>query len=128
MPNTDRIICGEVHKSIGGGTKNNGEYDAFVSQGDVIGFFYGHDHQNDYFGITDDNIYMGATKAIGFQSRSNERGVRLITVDENNTRTLESETILYSDIMDGEPPIEHKEYDNVQRLKMIPKYLSQLFV
>lgn len=83
-----------LNKSVEIPTKNSGEYSAWVSQGDVIGAFFGHAHVNDYCGITDDGVILGATlSAGGFNIASRfdgedgnsveARGLRVIDIDEN---------------------------------------------
>lgn len=95
-------------------TENNGEYSAFVRQGDVIGLFFGHTHANDFCGITDDNVIIGATLSAGgfnIASRFTDpqgnqveaRGLRVIDVDEadllagRGTGAVSSFSVYYSD-------------------------------
>ncbi len=94
---------------------DNGEYDAFVSQGDVFGLFFGHTHTNDFCGITEDNIILGATpSAGGFNissrytdengSKAEARGIRVIDINEealtsgtNRTEALSTFSVYYKD-------------------------------
>lgn len=93
---------------------DNGEYDAFVSQGDVFGLFFGHTHTNDFCGITEDNIILGATpSAGGFNissrytdengSKAEARGVRVIDINEealkgtDRTEALSTFSVYYKD-------------------------------
>lgn len=93
---------------------DNGEYDAFVSQGDIFGLFFGHTHTNDFCGITEDNIILGATpSAGGFNissrytdengSKAEARGVRVIDINEealkgtDRTEALSTFSVYYKD-------------------------------
>ncbi len=97
-------------------TQNSGEYSAWLTEGDVIGAFFGHSHINDFCGITDDGIILGATlSAGGFNISSrfkdeNEnpveaRGLRIIDLDENvlsdetakPTQAVTTFSVYYSD-------------------------------
>lgn len=97
-------------------TVNSGEYDAFVEQGDVFGLFFGHTHANDFCGITEDNIILGATPSAGgfnISSRFEDeqgnqveaRGLRIIDINESaltdddtdNTKALSTFSVYYTD-------------------------------
>ncbi len=124
----EKYVDGELVKSVGGGTENKGEYDAFLERNDVLAVFFGHDHYNDYLSKTDEGILLGATRTCGFESRGDgaKRGVRLITLDENDIKNIETKSILYCDEMKTEifPP--HKRhYRKGERVKNIPKYIIE---
>lgn len=83
-----------LNKTVEIPTQNSGEYSAWLEEGDVIGAFFGHSHINDFCGITDDGIILGATLSAGgfnIASRINNeneapveaRGLRIIDLDEN---------------------------------------------
>lgn len=94
---------------------DNGEYDAFVRQGDIFGLFFGHTHTNDFCGITEDNIILGATPSAGgfnISSRYEDengvkteaRGVRVIDINEdalvsgtNHAEALSTFSVYYKD-------------------------------
>lgn len=114
-------------------TQNNGEYSAFVRQGDVIGLFFGHTHANDFCGITDDGIILGATlSAGGFNissrftaadgSQVEARGMRVIDIDENlltdgdgdNLEAISTFSVYYTDYFTDSVekyPVKYKDYD-----------------
>ncbi len=76
---------------------NSGEFDKMLTQGDVTAMFFGHDHVNSYE-ATYKNIDLVCTPTAGMASYGDsERGVRAITIDENNTSTYETHLIKYSD-------------------------------
>ncbi len=78
---------------------NEGQWDSLVARGDVNAMFFGHDHQNSY------KINVGGIDAINvpgatFKSYSSyiDHGAMLITLDENNPNTYETEMIYVSDL------------------------------
>jgi len=73
---------------------NAGEFDAMAVQGDVVGIVSGHDHSNSFVG-TYQGIDFIQTPNTGY-SPSNSKGisgVRVITLDEADTSTYETEVI-----------------------------------
>lgn len=73
---------------------NEGEWDAFVERGDVLGCITGHDHTNsfvaNYKGV--DIIQCPATTYYA-HGNTNVRGATLFTIDENNLFEYEREVI-----------------------------------
>ena len=127
----DRITT-HLNKSADIPTDNSGEYAAWVAKGDVFGAFFGHSHVNDYCGITEDGIVLGATMSAGgfnISSRFNDadgnpveaRGLRVIELDEealtNGGSPVDSMTtysVYYSDYFDGSVekyPSKYKKLD-----------------
>lgn len=122
-----------LNKGVEIPTDNSGEYDAWVSQGDVIGAFFGHAHVNDYCGITEDGIILGSTLSAGgfnIASRFNDkdgnpveaRGLRIIDLDEktlldsskNPTEAVSTFSVYYSDYDSTSVekyPSKYKAYD-----------------
>ncbi len=78
-------------------TRQGKQFKAIQAQGDVVAMFFGHDHNNTF--IADYNgIDLVATPGMTFHSYSNEdRGFRIITIDENNTSTYETSIIQFAD-------------------------------
>ncbi len=129
----DGSIGTHLNKSVEMPSKNNGEYSAWVDEGDVIGAFFGHSHVNDYCGITDDGIILGATLSAGgfnIASRFDDengspveaRGLRVIDIDENvlldeakdNTEAISTFSVYYSDYFTGSVekyPSKYKAFD-----------------
>lgn len=129
----DGRIGTHLNKSVEIPTKNKGEYSAWVEQGDVIGAFFGHAHVNDYCGITDDGIILGATLSAGgfnIASRFDDendnpveaRGLRIIDLDENilldgsrkPTEAVSTFSVYYSDYDDTSVekyPSKYKDFD-----------------
>lgn len=124
---TDRIKDGKagiggssmtsyLNKSCEVSSENDGQYSAFVQQGDVIGMFFGHTHTLNFCGITEDNIALGVTPSAGgfnISSRFTDadgnpveaRGLRVIDINEaaltdgdgDNLEALSTFVVYYSD-------------------------------
>lgn len=73
---------------------NGGQMDAWLETGDVMATFYGHDHTND-FTTNYEGIDITTVPTVGCNSYSNDinRGVGLITLDENDLSTYEYEAL-----------------------------------
>lgn len=74
---------------------------SWKKMGDVFAAFFGHDHIND-FHMNVDGIDLYQTLGAGYFTYGLERGGRLIVLDENNPRTLYTETIEIPRITDTE--------------------------
>ena len=74
-----------------------GEFDAWVERGDIIGGVFGHDHVNNFI-VNLQGIDLIQTPGACFESGYGTnfyRGARLITLDEKDTSTYETEVISY---------------------------------
>ena len=79
------------------GTRPSKQVPAMMQQGDVVAMFFGHDHNNtfevDYHGMD-----LVATPGFTFHSYGNEdRGVRIININENDTSTYETHLVKFED-------------------------------
>ncbi|MBE6756076.1 MAG: hypothetical protein E7555_06435 [Ruminococcaceae bacterium] len=93
------------------------QFEKMVEQGDVKAMFFGHDHKND-FEISHEGIDIVNTPTSGFGSYGDDnRGVRVITLNEEDTSVYETEIITYLDNYCTEP-LEVFLY-HVQGLKFI---------
>ena len=89
-------------------TRYSRQVDAFISQGDVMGIVVGHDHINSYI-VTRDLPNAASpikkfdfiqTPGIGFQTYGDDqRGCRVIDLDESSPYTYETKTYGFFDIM-----------------------------
>lgn len=63
---------------------NSGEFAAFKEKGEVIGVYFGHDHNNSFNGKVD-GIDLGYTQGAGFHvyGPGKDRGVRIIELSQN---------------------------------------------
>lgn len=77
---------------------NNGQFESWKKQRDVIAAFFGHDHQNDFVGELD-GILLGYCKCSGFHIYGDglRQGVREIVIDEKNPRRIQTQMIRYRD-------------------------------
>lgn len=79
------------------GTQDSLQFEKMVEQGDVKAMFFGHDHTNT-FEISYQGIDLINSPASGFGSYGNDtRGVRIITINENDTSTYETKLINYKE-------------------------------
>ncbi len=78
------------------GTVDSLQFETMVAQGDVKAMFFGHDHVNSfvvpYQGI---DIVNTPTSGFGSYGDSSTRGVRIITINENDTSKYETKVINY---------------------------------
>ena len=111
---------------------NGGQMDAWLETCDVMATFYGHDHVND-FTTTYEGIDITTVPTVGCNSYSNDinRGVGLITLDENDLSTYEYEALrMYdfalaegSQILDCEGALSKTSY---QFNKFMDTFLTKL--
>ncbi len=74
--------------------KNNhrNQFESWKKTGGIIAAFFGHDHVND-FHIKIDGISLYQTLGAGYFTYGQERGGRLIVLDENNPQDIYTESI-----------------------------------
>ena len=81
---------------------NNGEFDAFYENGNVLGMFFGHDHLNTYV-VDYKGVKLCNTPGTGFASYDGvNAGVRTITLNENDLSTFETEVVTYLELFEGD--------------------------
>lgn len=66
--------------------ENSGEFAAFKEKGEVLGVYFGHDHNNSFHGKVD-GIDLGYTQGAGFHvyGPGKDRGVRIIELKKDST-------------------------------------------
>lgn len=74
------------------GQEPSGQFESWKRTGDMVAAFFGHDHVNTFVGEVD-GIKLIQTVGAGYHSYGEERGGRLIILDENVTDDLYTETI-----------------------------------
>ncbi len=97
FPKTENIQDGFLFEFPCPSEKNEGQFDAMVERGDVLGIFSGHDHINSY--TTElDGIKIINTPGATYNSYGNEitRGMRMITVKESDPWNFETEVVTIS--------------------------------
>lgn len=75
------------------------QLESWKKTGDIFAAFFGHDHIND-FRMNVDGIDLYQTLGAGYFTYGLERGGRLIVLDENNPRSLTTESIEIERITD----------------------------
>lgn len=98
LPITHNIKDGFLLEAPCPGYYNYGQFDAFVETGDIVAVFSGHDHTNS-FTVTKDGIDIVNTPGLTYHSYGNDanRGIRMITLNENNTSVYETEILTVAD-------------------------------
>jgi len=94
VPVFTRIKSGFIFEPPCPSVDNDGQWDAFVERGDVLGCVFGHDHVNSF--IAEYNgIDAIMSPGITSESYSNDmlRGGRIITIDENDPWNYETEML-----------------------------------
>lgn len=95
--NPEYVYEGELNEGPCSPNTNHGQFDSWLTQGDIIGAFFGHDHVNDFAGIYK-GIHLVACPAVTFYSYGNHRGVRTITLDEADLTKFESEILSFDEL------------------------------
>ncbi len=76
---------------------SNGQFDAFISQGDVIATVSGHDHVNTFV-VNHKGVDIVNTPICTFSSYNDENlGYRVITLNEKEPEKYETHTVTYSE-------------------------------
>lgn len=94
VPVFTRIKSGFIFEPPCPSTDNEGQWDAFVERGDVLGCVFGHDHVNSFIAEYD-GIDAIMTPGITSESYNDPmlRGGRIITIDENDPWNYETEML-----------------------------------
>lgn len=82
-------------------TRTTGQYEAWLEKGDLtLGAFFGHDHVDDFVGVTDDGIRLGYTGGFGFATygMGDERSVKIFDFNENDVEGYTFERLRYCDL------------------------------
>lgn len=101
---------GELNETPCPPNYNNGQFDAVLERGDVMAMFFGHDHTNS-FELTYKGVGLYNTAGIGFNSYNGwNEGVRIITLDENDPWSFETESVGYFDLYDFDDDVARYEF------------------
>lgn len=78
---------------------NDGQFDALVEGGDVLGIVTGHDHSNSFI-VPYKGIDLINSPTCGFQSygMTEVRGIRVFTLDESDPASYETYIVKYQDL------------------------------
>ncbi len=84
---------------------SNGQADALVDNGNVLGIAVGHDHKN-CFVVPYRGMDIIQTPGVGFGSYGDEnRGVRVIELDEKKPDTYETDVVFIRELFDFDDPL-----------------------
>ncbi len=96
LPIFTRIKSGVILEPPCPSIDNDGQWDAFVERGDVLGCVFGHDHVNTFIGEYN-GVDAIMTPGITSYSYSNDtfRGGRIITINEDDPWNYETELLYF---------------------------------
>ena len=97
--NRERVnASGFMKESPADPQENSGEFSAFKEKGEVIGVYFGHDHNNSFNGKVD-GIDLGYTQGAGFHvyGPGKDRGVRIIELKKD--QTLDTYDLRFRDLV-----------------------------
>lgn len=79
---------------------NNGQFDSWKKTGDIFAAFFGHDHMNDFIGMTQ-GIILGQCKLSGFRQYGDGmmQGVRIIDIKESSPTCIETKMHRYRELV-----------------------------
>ncbi len=99
---------GHMADVYGGPLYSNGQFDAFVSQGDVLATVAGHDHTNSYV-VTKDGVDIVVSPICAFIGNTDESvGYRVFELDENDSWHYETYVDGYWEIYKDDPAMLEK--------------------
>ena len=91
-------VEGTLHETPCPPNYNNGQFAAFVQQGDVLATVSGHDHTNNFV-INHNGVDIINTPGVGFSSYNDETvGSRVFVIDENDPTNYETYVEGYFDV------------------------------
>ncbi len=118
----ENLISGSLNEGPCPPDINGGQFQALREKDNIVACFFGHDHVNDfvcnYKGISLVNV-----PSPSFFTYGNNRGVRVVTVCEDNLRQLDTKVIYYNEVMNERPanPLINKwgiqKYERIMRIK-----------
>lgn len=87
------------------------ELDYFAEKGDIMGVYFGHDHNNSFHGKVK-GIDLGYTQGCGFNvyGPGLDRGVRIFVFDENDIEKYETYTVTCRDLNGFKPETPVKDF------------------
>ena len=110
--NEENTNSGVLREKPCPGYYNYGQFDALVEQGDVLAMFVGHDHSNS-FSVKHKGIDIVNTLSARYNwpFGSTRFGYRIITIDESDTTTYQTESVSYQDFITYEFANTKKDVD-----------------
>lgn len=106
-------------------TVTTGQYESWLEKGDIIGAFFGHDHINNFVGITDEGIKMGYNAGSGFATygEGGNRSARIFVLNEEDPAAYETYNVTYDEIMGTENTFVIMDLFSLKTITMIMRVL-----
>ena len=96
------LLSGEMREGPCPPEINGGQFDVIRETGNTVACFFGHDHTNNF--VCDcQGIKLVAVPSPSFYTYGNNRGVRVVTLHEDNLTKFDSKVISYKDVMSDGP-------------------------
>lgn len=118
----ESLISGRMNEGPCPPDINGGQFDALKEKNCTMACFFGHDHTNNF--VCDcKGIRLAAVPSPSFFTYGNKRGVRVVTIHEDDLTRLDTKVIHYNDVMKERPksPLVDKwgvdKYQRVMRRK-----------
>ena len=123
--NKECTVYGSVKEGPCPPNKNGGEFHSWLSDGKVLAGVFGHDHIND-FDVVHKGIRLLACPSPSFFTYGNNRGVRVITLSEDDLSSFSSKVIHYSDYTAEKPlnPFVNRYGIQLYKKKVLPILFS----
>lgn len=99
---SEHLISGEMREGPCPPDINGGQFDAIKEKGSTVACFFGHDHKNNFL-CDCRGIKLAAVPSPSFYTYGNNRGVRVVTIHEDDLRKFDSRVIRYNDVMTDGP-------------------------
>lgn len=116
----DFLINGTMNEGPCPPDINGGQFDALKDKNCTVACFFGHDHTNDFL-CDCQGIKLAAVPSPSFYTYGNNRGVRVVTIHEENLTELDTKVIYYNRVMKERPksPLVNKwgisKYESILR-------------
>ena len=99
---SEHLISGEMREGPCPPDINGGQFDVIREMGSMVACFFGHDHTNNF--VCDcQGIKLAAVPSPSFYTYGNNRGVRVVTLHEDDLTRFDSKVIRYDDVMTQRP-------------------------
>lgn len=96
------LLSGEMREGPCPPDINGGQFDVIKQKGSTLACFFGHDHKNNF--VCDcQGIKLAAVPSPSFYTYGNNRGVRVVTLHEDDLARFDSKVIPYNDVMKDKP-------------------------
>ncbi len=124
-PEENLLLDGALREGPCPGKVNFGQFASWKRSGKVLAGVFGHDHVND-FDINCEGIRLINTPSPSFYTYGNNRGVRTITIYEDNPENFDTAVYHYNDEMTEKPlnPLVNRYGISAYRQKILPYILG----